>query len=367
MLACIAGNDDSGCKRETGITTDALQEATFDYSFPVRNVAQDLASTSLDAPWDIMDLEEAACSSCSSMTSVPTLSPPPSVMGDEPASCVFSAPQHTTQALPVAPSMPLKPAGPGFVNVFLLVDPMFNKVTLPQQILECEMNGEKMSALCGPTELPGFPIDAIQRFTNEVVSQATPTSNGVYSAVFPQQPNPVPSFLLQEVPLRPTSPKTQPHNDTANTSLSKMSPTAPGLTDGAELPPTRALTAYNFFFRDERERLLSQDAQQPDCGGDRPHVVFRDLSERKKHKLLSDHWNRDRTVKRRHRKSHGKISFAELSRRISTAWNGLDESSKAFYQQVAQQDYERFQSELHEYNDNNSASVYSNDFKAVVG
>ena len=65
--------------------------------------------------------------------------------------------------------------------------------------------------------------------------------------------------------------------------------------------------------------------------------------------LLAAHWNQDRTKKRRHRKSHGKIDFTSLSRLISSRWKELPDCRKDFYRQVAAQDWERFQRELDEY------------------
>jgi HMG (high mobility group) box len=65
--------------------------------------------------------------------------------------------------------------------------------------------------------------------------------------------------------------------------------------------------------------------------------------------LLAAHWNQDRTKKRRHRKSHGKIDFTSLSRLISSRWKELPDGRKDFYRQVAAQDWERFQRELDEY------------------
>lgn len=102
-----------------------------------------------------------------------------------------------------------------------------------------------------------------------------------------------------------------------------------------DLPPLRALSAYNFFFRDERERLL--------YGGELC------LDSMKCHALLTQHWTRDRTQKRRHRKTHGKIPFTELSKIVSRKWKELDESQKNFYRRVSSLDWERYQKDLEDY------------------
>jgi HMG (high mobility group) box len=108
--------------------------------------------------------------------------------------------------------------------------------------------------------------------------------------------------------------------------------------DVEEQTPIRALSAYNFFFRYERERILNSN---PDDNDSNP-----DLSSEKQESLLKSHWNRDRTIKRRHRKSHGKISFAELSKRISQRWKELPEDQKNFFAEIAAKDWERYHREV---------------------
>ena len=101
------------------------------------------------------------------------------------------------------------------------------------------------------------------------------------------------------------------------------------------LPPLRPLSAYNFFFRDERERIL---------GGYEEEKVL--LNKERRHKLLLEQWGRDRTKKRLHRKTHGKISFKELGQRISASWKGLKECERAFYREIAATDMARFKREM---------------------
>ena len=63
---------------------------------------------------------------------------------------------------------------------------------------------------------------------------------------------------------------------------------------------------------------------------------------------MEAHWHRDRTLKRRHRKTHGKIAFTELSRVISQRWRELPEDTKAFYKLVAAEDLIRYHREMDE-------------------
>jgi HMG (high mobility group) box len=100
--------------------------------------------------------------------------------------------------------------------------------------------------------------------------------------------------------------------------------------------PLRPLSAYNYFFRVERERILF--GTEPD--DDYSYTV--DQQDR----ILREHWNHDRTAKRRHRKTHGKISFTELSKLVGKRWKTLPLSQKDFYKQTALRDLERFRCEM---------------------
>ena len=136
----------------------------------------------------------------------------------------------------------------------------------------------------------------------------------------------------QYVAVEPTSRNV---NDSNNNLSDSVGP------DRKEQAPIRALSAYNFFFRYKRERILNSSAD----GGD----IYLDLSEKNQEAMLKSHWNRDRTVKRRHRKSHGKISFAELSKKISQCWKELPEHHKNFFNEVAARDWARYHREMEQH------------------
>lgn len=208
-----------------------------------------------------------------------------------------------------------------FVNVMLIVDPTTQKVICPRQTLQYQNGLKTESHIVGPAVLDNVNqaqgIDIQQLLHQQVFGSNVPTANTTLGT----------SGLFSTHSITPPP---MSNSDQASSRSSKGTVLEP-----TELPPLRALSAYNFFFRDERERVLNGGSQE--------------LTEDKASQLLQDHWGRDRTKKRRHRKTHGKIDFTTLSKLISTRWKELPEQDKEFYRQVAAKDWERYQRELGEH------------------
>jgi hypothetical protein len=74
--------------------------------------------------------------------------------------------------------------------------------------------------------------------------------------------------------------------------------------------------------------------------------------------FFSNSWFRDRTKKRRHRKTHGKIAFTDLSRMVSKRWKELPEDKKAFYKQTAAKDLERYRHEINDMEAKQESATY---------
>jgi hypothetical protein len=95
--------------------------------------------------------------------------------------------------------------------------------------------------------------------------------------------------------------------------------------------PKRPLSAYNLFFQLERERLVTGDAQK--------NVLLEDISA-----ICDQH--KEKKAKRKHRKTHGKIGFADLARTIAARWRNLEPLTKSMYEGCASTEKARYQKEV---------------------
>lgn len=105
----------------------------------------------------------------------------------------------------------------------------------------------------------------------------------------------------------------------------EVEPTVP--TTGELTQPKRPLSAYNYFFRSERARLVGVDL---------------DLKE------IADVHNRK---KRRHRKTHGKMGFREMANKVGERWRTLSDDEKAPFIKMFEDDRTRYKNELKVWNE----------------
>jgi HMG (high mobility group) box len=101
--------------------------------------------------------------------------------------------------------------------------------------------------------------------------------------------------------------------------------------------PKRPLSAYNLFFRLERDRLLNSegDTDPNEIQEITPEIVSKISVMRR----YSD------GKKRQHRKTHGKVGFNELTKIISEKWKKLPSATKELFEERAVVEKEKYMKE----------------------
>jgi HMG (high mobility group) box len=109
--------------------------------------------------------------------------------------------------------------------------------------------------------------------------------------------------------------------------------------------PKRPLSAYNIFFKEERERILEklpdsvpkEEIAQDDAIGDK--------KKKRRGAICNDHVSGN--IKK---KPHGKIDFQSLAKIVGKRWQSLDEDELQLYKAKANADMKRYRDEMKIYN-----------------
>jgi hypothetical protein len=112
--------------------------------------------------------------------------------------------------------------------------------------------------------------------------------------------------------------------------------------------PKRPLSAYNFFFKEEREKILRV-------------VLAEDPSKVENDPESEDHI--DDEMLGRLRKEGGKVSFEEMGKLIGQRWKKIDPDRLTRYSELAAEDTERYKKEMQTYNGRQEAKMRSEALK----
>jgi len=112
--------------------------------------------------------------------------------------------------------------------------------------------------------------------------------------------------------------------------------------------PKRPLSAYNFFFKEEREKILKIVLAED------PKTVENDPE--------SEDFINDEMMGRL-KKDGGKVSFEEMGKLIGQRWKNIDPDRLSKYSELAAEDTERYKKEMQSYNGRQEAKMRSEALK----
>ena len=114
--------------------------------------------------------------------------------------------------------------------------------------------------------------------------------------------------------------------------------------------PTRPMTKYHIFFQLERAHIIQSSGDTAAITLKCSEIDTDSASRPPRYRslILPKDWHRNgrRSKCRSHRKSHGKISFLDLSKVISQRWREVDQQTKKYCRDLASRELSRYREEM---------------------
>mmetsp|Transcript_22091 Transcript_22091/g.41169 ORF Transcript_22091/g.41169 Transcript_22091/m.41169 type:complete len:371 (-) Transcript_22091:183-1295(-) len=191
-------------------------------------------------------------------------------------------------------------------------------------------NYDPMMPINDITEEPKFEFDAFELLDLLVEKKEETTFQRTVT-----EEAPMPE-LTSSSSLRPEMTLATSHNQLPHNNVDKEQPHRKELERAPPAKPRRPLSAYNLFFKYERTRLLML-SERGESVADHPPSTTSAVDTAEIRKLLSPTDNKYHVdhKRRRHRKTHGAISFSELFQMVLRNWKGLSDEARAPFEEIA--------------------------------
>ena len=288
-----------------------------------------------------------------------------------PTNAITNSSIYGSQALPVDTTSTSMPPTPNFAATASLTMPIYN-TQMDMNAIALAIRAREASLVSARAHLQA----QIARAQLEDLTAILSAHSGPHSAVFirphetiAQRQHPSSSHVAVSVPA-PSDPSSKEQADKSScktkTEKSKKKPSKKK--SSPDDAPRRPLSAYNYFYIDEREKILQQKQEEAGTAGKSttaagPIKIAKwggncnddydiEMSEPVREMLERQKLPSNEGRRRPHRKRHGVVSFQELAKTIARRWRSLPADQIQYYRKIASFDLRRYQAQMFDYNQN---------------
>ena len=297
--------------------------------------------------------------------------PSTSSAGLLPTNAVTNSSIYGSQALPVDTTSTSIPPTPNVTATAGLTMPTYN-TQMDMNAIVLAIRAREASLVSARAHLQAQIARAqLEDLTAILSAHSGPHSPGFIRPheTIPQRQHPSASHAAVSVtaPSVPSS-KEQADKSSCKTKTEKSKKKPSKKKSSPDDAPRRPLSAYNYFYIDEREKILQQKQEEAgtagestttagpiknakwgkNCNGDYDIEMSEPVREMLERQKLPSNEGR----RRPHRKRHGVVSFQELAKTIARRWRSLPADQIQYYRKIASFDLRRYQAQMFDYNQN---------------